>query len=498
LSNSLDFGQLRVLFVPLAPVFSIYTQLIMKWTRRSLLERTAGWMAGLPLAAGGLLVARAEGAQSGVPGPCRREGNLPSMVEADGRLRFDFGEERMVLDGGLQPFLFSTASGALIVQAQSPNPPYPSPRMHYQYAMTTAVSRDVGKTWTAIPLKPGENGLNLEGGAVQLRDGRVLALDTYVTPGKRSNEGIGQLYVSNDDWRTLQGPEDVTFDLPYIDFYASKDDGGHPHEAERLHRRILELPNGDLLTTIYGWIKGDRTPSTYMPTMMKTRVMLVRSTDKGRRWKLVSTIAVNPSVGTEGFGEPVIVRVSRGDHAGRLICLMRTGRELYESFSQDEGATWTPARPRVFGGLDVYRTELWVDMFRNVRGRNGQLLDENNPDELRGAVVDPDLIELRSGLLVAAFGVRVPQKACWPHCEHPWNGNYIAVSRDGGTTWNNVVRLTSGVLTTHYMGVAETTNDNEVFVTYDYGYWRHEPRYAYGRAIKIAVKPARSSMRKDG
>jgi hypothetical protein len=68
-------------------------------------------------------------------------------------------------------------------------------------------------------------------------------------------------------------------------------------------------------------------------------------------------------------------------------------------------------------------------------------------------VVDPDLIELRSGLLVAAFGVRVPQKLCWQHPEHPWNGNYLAFSYDHGATWKNVVRMTSGVLTTHYMAI---------------------------------------------
>ncbi len=445
----------------------------------------------MPLAERGLLAAQGNDAKSANAPPCAAKPlqNVASMVEADGKLRFDVGKEQMVLDGGLQPFLFSAASGALILQAQSPNPPFPSPRMHYNYAMTTAVSRDNGNSWTKIPLSPGDNGLNLEGGAVQLRDGALLALDTYITPGKRSGEGIGRLYTSKDDWRSVQGPEDVTFELPDIDFYASKDDGGHPHEAERLHRRILELSNGDLLTTFYGCIKGDKTPSTYMPTMMKTRTMLARSTDRGQRWKLISTVAVDPTVGTEGFGEPVLAQVRHGEHAGRLICLMRTGRELYESVSDDQGVTWSRARPRVFGGLDIYRTELWVDMFRNIRGRNGKMLDENNPDDLRGAVVDPDLITLRSGLLVAAFGVRIPQKACWPNAQHPWNGNYIAVSQDNGETWKNVVRLTSGVLTTHYMGIAEMSTDNEIFVVYDSGYWGHPPRYVSGRAVKIAVKP---------
>jgi hypothetical protein len=222
-------------------------------------------------------------------------------------------------------------------------------------------------------------------------------------------------------------------------------------------------------------------------------VMLARSTDRGRHWKLVSTVAVDPSVGTEGFNEPVIARVSRGARAGRLICFMRTGRQLYEAVSDDGGATWTPARPRVFAGLETDRTELWVDMFRNVRGRTTRFLDEDNPDELKGAVVDPDLIEMRGGLLAAAFGIRVPQQLCWPNYRHPWNGNYLAFSQDQGNTWSNVVRLTSGAPTTHYMAIEETPVDGELFVLYDIGFWGRPQRYICGRTVKVTVKAARAA-----
>ena len=133
--------------------------------------------------------------------------NVPSMVDADGRLRFDFGAELMVLDGGLQPSLLRTASGALVVQSQMPQKPVPTARMHYPFALATVVSRDDGKTWTSIPVPPNENGINLEAGAIQLRSGEIVALDTYITPGERPDEGLGQLYTSNDDWRTLQGPQ---------------------------------------------------------------------------------------------------------------------------------------------------------------------------------------------------------------------------------------------------------------------------------------------------
>jgi hypothetical protein len=415
--------------------------------------------------------------------------NIPETIEANGKLRLDFGDEQLVLPRGLQPSMLCTKSGVYVVQAQIPEKPLPSSRMTYPWAMETRISRDGARSWTRIPAKPGENGLNMEGGGLQLRDGSIIALDTYITPGKNPDEGVGQLYTSTNDWHTLEGPAEVAFSLPNVDFYCSKDDGGHPHDAQRLHRRILEMPNGDLLVSFYGFIKGDHTPSTYMPTMMKSRVMVARSVDRGLHWKLVSTVAVGPEIGTEGFGEAVIARISRGPHPGRLLCFMRTGRELRESFSDDEGETWSPSRPRIFAGLDVYRTELWVDHFRNFKGSKGKLLDENNPDELRGAVVDPDLIELRSGLLVATFGVRVPQKACWQHPEHPWNGNYIAFSSDHGESWPTVVRLTSGVLTTHYTAVTETPTDNKVLVLYDLGGWsKGMARDIWGRFITIAQK----------
>lgn len=203
----------------------------------------------------------------------------------------------------------------------------------------------------------------------------------------------------------------------------------------------------------------------------------------------MSTIAVDPTLGTEGFTQPVLVRVSQGPREGRLICLMRTGRELLDqSRSDDYGRTWTPVRPRVFGHLDTNRTELWVDLFRQIKGRTG-LLNEENQEELPGAVVDPDVIELRNGLLVAAFGVRITEKACWVEPRHPWNGNYLAVSRDQGDTWSNVVRMTSGVLTTHYMTVQETPTDNQLFVTYDLGGWgRGATRDIVGRFVTVTPK----------
>lgn len=410
--------------------------------------------------------------------------NTPITLATNHQLNFKFGEERMVIDDGLQPSMLCTQSGALIVQSQNSKKPFPQQRIFYPYAMSTVISRDNGKTWKDFSFPDGNNGVDIEGGAIQLRNGTILALETYVTPGKNPDQGAGLLYYSKDDWHTLQGPIDITFNIPDAEFYNSTDDGGRPHNAMRLHRRILELPDGDLLTTIYGWMKGDDVPSGYTPTMKKTRVMLFRSKDKGRNWDYVSTIAVDPKVGTEGFDEPVIAGISKGKHKGRIICLMRTGRELYETISEDGGKTWTKPAPRIFAGRDVYATDGWKEMFKDTK-RNGQLII-NNPNEIIGAVVDPDLLELRSGILVAAFGIRIPARACFQNPTHPWNGNYIAFSTDGGDNWSNVIQLTSGIMTTHYMAVEEMKKDNNIFVVYDFGKWGQKERYTYGRTITIS------------
>lgn len=415
--------------------------------------------------------------------------NTPTVLLADPRVNVTFGPERLVVPDGLQPSMLFTRAGTLVVQGQLSTPSLPSERYVSHWSMGTAVSRDTNvSTWTPFLPAAGQNGVNLEGGALQLRDGSIIALDTYVTPGKKPGTGEGQLYTSTDDWHTLQGPLAISFDLPGVNFRGSSDDGGHPHEAVRLHRRILELPDGTLLTTIYGWFTGDTTPSAYMATMMKTRVVLIKSSNHGRHWTLVSTVAADGNVGTEGFDEAVIARIPRGPHAGRLICQLRTGREQWEAVSDDAGLTWKKA-PRVYANLNVYRTENWIEQFRDVKDKQGRPIIDN-PTELIGAVVDPDLLVLRSGVLVASFGVRVPPRACWPHAEHPWNGNYLAVSLDDGETWSHVVRMTSGVLTTHYTAIEESPTDNRIFFAHDLGDWRSEHgRSVFGRFVDITVAP---------
>lgn len=402
------------------------------------------------------------------------------VVARDERVRVTTGEPVVAMEGGLQPFLFCSSRGTLVMQAQLPEKPFGTKnRMTYAWRMATAVSRDGGRSWHRFVHQDDHDEVNIEGGAVELRDGTVLMLDTYVVPAREPGIGTGELWRSHDDWRTLEGPHDVAFHLPLVDFDASSDDGGHPHRAARLHRSIIELPSGELLTTMYAWHAEDRAPCSYTPTMMKTRCIIVRSRDRGETWAAGGTIAADPAVGTEGFGEPVIARVSRGPASGRLLCLMRTGRDLYGCHSDDDGRSWSRYAPVSIPGIDIYAVEQWRDRFA---GRSDAIVKKY--PWMQGAVVDPDLVEMRCGILACAFGVRIPEKACWADPTFPRNGNYVAFSLDQGSTWSHVVQLTSGMMTTHYMGLREV-RDGELAVVYDLGAWNQPGRRAMCRVMSV-------------
>jgi hypothetical protein len=213
-----------------------------KLSRRIFLQRSSILAAGLPL----VKIIGNRSAKNAV----EKVRNTPQPLVTDSRLELAFGDERMILNDGLQPSMLCTRSGTLIVQSQISKKPYPQKRIFYPYAMSTVISRDGGKEWSAFSFSEGENGVDIEGGVIQLKNGEILAFETYVTPGEKAGTGEGILYTSTDDWHSLNGPVNITFNIPGADFYSSTDDGGRPHSAMRLHRRVIELPNGNLLTTL--------------------------------------------------------------------------------------------------------------------------------------------------------------------------------------------------------------------------------------------------------
>jgi len=241
----------------------------------------------------------------------------------------------------------------------------------------------------------------IEGAVVQLEGGPIRVFDWIADGPSPEGDFIGRMWDSTDEWETLHGPNPFRVHLPQAQ--GGHDDNGKPYSGVTFHRTVLQLPGGDLLATIYCWFKTDNVPSSYEPKMNRFRCVLLRSGDLGQNWHYASTIAADPSIGEEGFDEPVLVRLSRGVHRGRLICLMRTGSQadpLYQAHSDDEGSTWSSPRALPLKG------------------------------------VDPDLIEMSDGTLACSFGYR---KLAEP--PSPEFGNYLAFSTDQGETWGHVTRL---------------------------------------------------------
>ncbi|MBO9608698.1 MAG: exo-alpha-sialidase [Paenibacillaceae bacterium] len=401
------------------------------------------------------------------------------VLRRDPRVELTSLREAVVTDNGLQPFLHRSGTGTLYVQAQLPQKPFPANRIVMKGTLlATYESADDGAHWERSIPDPQGNEVNWEGGAFVLLGGQFAFLDTYVTPGTEPGSGEGLLWRSAGSFAEAK-PEPITFELPGVRFTGSTDDCGDSHAAARLHRRVLRLPEGDLLTTLYCWFDGDDVPVPYMPSMKKTRVVLLRSTDDGRSWRLQSTIAQPADFdgSSEGFNEAVLGRVSQ---TGRLLCFMRTGRELCQATSDDNGRSWSGPRPVLADFIDIRRTADWASLFPGGSGGEPQ-------PELSGAVVDPDLIELSSGELVLAFGVRIPEKACWRNPSYPRNGNYIAVSLDRGETWSHIAQVTSGTQTTHYMGVVELA-PGRIGIVYDVGTWGGgNPRGIRFRELALTV-----------
>ena len=168
-----------------------------------------------------------------------------------------------------------------------------------------------------------------------MRSGRILIYDYY---SRHIGDGRfqGQVWHSDDQWRTVT-PSPYIAHVPRAKPNLGDDRGDTVPTGILWHRTILEMPDGDLLAGIYGVFQEDNTPSQYRPSMKQFRALLLRSTDVGKNWSYVSTIAAGPWV--RRIQRAVIVRLSRGRHEGRLVCLMRTGREnpLYQAHSAMKG-----------------------------------------------------------------------------------------------------------------------------------------------------------------
>jgi hypothetical protein len=379
----------------------------------------------------------------------------PSSGVGQFGLTIDLGPEQVVAPGAGWPYLFQSTTGTTAVLGHVRwVPGQGNPIVFFNRSFD---GRKSWEPWT--PSAAHGAGPITEGVVVELPDGRIYVYDVYAyhVGGETFS---GRRWLSRDGLRSLEPAEAVELRVPQIATSGQIDDRGEPVNRLYIRRSMLRLPSGDLLASAYGRFNWDTAKVEYLPSMNQSSSYLLRSTDEGRSWKLLSVIATSP-LGQEGAGEPVLVRVTQGPKAGRIICQMRVGREhaIWQAESDDDGRTWTAAHP-----------------LRWTYSRFGR------SRELVG--VDPDLTEMADGTLVMSYGHKI---------DYQDNGNFLAFSLDHGATWTAETRLSSS-MTVAYTGVREVT-PGELFVVYtttdardpaDYRRTVDEGRFTtVGRAIKV-------------
>ncbi len=384
-------------------------------------------------------------------------GTAAAANSADGALDISLGPEVRVMEHGIFPYMTHTREGTLIVAGTVLRPKadtYTGPNYPRDMPRTMRSTGNVASWELWEPTASQGDGPIISGCTLQLSSGPILIFD-YYTRGIGNGRFEGQLWRSEDQWKTVSGPEKFLVDLPQARQSLGDDRGDTIPTGILWHRTILELPNGDLLAGIYGVFEEDVAPSQYRASMQKFRALLLRSRDLGKSWSYVSTIAAGP-MGQEGYNEPVIVRLSQGRNEGRLICLMRTGRQnpIYQAESDDEGTSWNQAQP-----------------MRWMYSEYGEWKD------IVG--VDPDLIEMSNGILVCSFGHKPDFKD---------NGIFVVFSLDQGHSWTQVTRLAMDI-TGAYTTVREIS-PGKLFVVYDKrdGTYRSPSRRILGRTIEVTLK----------
>jgi len=198
-------------------------------------------------------------------------------IARDKRLRVRAGEPVVAMEGGLQPFLFRSSQGTLVMQAQlrrnltAPRARWSSPGAWGPPSLGT------GKELATLraPRGPRRGEPRGRRGRAQRRHdphARYLC-----RPRRLQRGGCGRALEHAGRLEDPGRPPGRAFLAP-------------PHQLRRIRRRRgTSTPRGaappihpgapgrELLTTIYSWYAEDTAPAAYMPSMKKTRSIIARS-----------------------------------------------------------------------------------------------------------------------------------------------------------------------------------------------------------------------------
>lgn len=315
-------------------------------------------------------------------------------------------EDKVILPGRWYPNTLSDGKGNILIESNL-SAPAPAQDENGRRSMVH-FSQDAGKSWTPLP------DLELGGIYCVLRDGSVVGLRYHnVIQDKLRKTQANKPFIA---WLrrapSLAALAGGDYEDDFVPMYIPELDGTDGDSQNYcvgfIDHGFLQLPNGDLLCTMYGRFRGDDVPVPYFPQgAFQYRCWCCVSKNGGKTWDYLQTIGSNdilklPAI-SEGYCEPDMVQLAGGD----LLCVIRTGGspssggngERYTPMmacrSADGGATWT--KPEEF-----YRYGVWPNLLRMqnglvvcTAGRPGVFLMESGDDGATWSA--PEVVDSHDG-----------------------------------------------------------------------------------------------------
>jgi hypothetical protein len=231
-------------------------------------------------------------------------------------------------------------------------------------------------------------------------------------------------------------------------------------------RRIVALKDGSLVTSLY----CSRFPED------KLRTLVIRSTDRGKTWDYLSTVAYDgilerhtvhsgrpPLLRSLGFCEPGLAVIPDG----RLFCFTRSGNSYIASTSGDINCETCNRLPFDF----LEQTPVYMSISEDG-GKSW-----SNADPVAPIGVFPDVVFMSNGIMAVIYG-------------RP--GNWIMFSRDNGVSWGPVFQFYHDLYPpdcSNYFSIAEIDKDILLAVyarTDQNDHWRSEIVGTYFKVVREA------------
>jgi BNR repeat-like domain len=178
------------------------------------------------------------------------------------------------------------------------------------------------------------------------------------------------------------------------------------HWKSVLCRKIVALKDGTLLVSMYS-----RNPKGPL-SERQFRSMVLQSTDRGKSWHYLSTIAFDAAedVRGEGFDETSLVVLPND----KILSFIRSGASYQASIGSTNNGDWSNDMPFSYG--------IQTPIYMNASVDGGK--SWSNADPITPFGVWPNALLMKNRILVASYG-------------RP--GNWLMFSKDRGDTWGPVV-----------------------------------------------------------